>query len=77
MRKKLRLSLDTLTVESFVAVEETGERGTVAGHYLTDPNDGCTGPDTACTGLNTCQVSCFKSCPGSCKVDSCAEWACP
>jgi len=76
MTKKLKLTLDSLTVESFVAVKETGERGTVVGHYVTDPNDGCTGPETDCTGFNTCQGTCFNSCPGSCKIDSCAPWAC-
>jgi hypothetical protein len=78
MRKKLRLTLDALTVESFVAVAETEERGTVAG-YVTSPDEGCTGPDTACTGLNdTCYETCLKSCGGTCKWQTCnAPWACP
>ncbi len=77
MRKKLRLTLDALTVESFVAVEGTQERGTVAG-YVTDADEGCTGPDTACTGLNdTCYITCGKSCGGTCKWQTCnVPWAC-
>jgi hypothetical protein len=43
MRKKLRLALDALTVESFEAVAEPKERGTVAGCDLTSPDDGRTG----------------------------------
>ena len=78
MRKKLRLTLDALAVESFVALEKTEPRGTVAGYYVTNPDDGCTGPDIVCTGFNTCEQTCFESCGGTCRLASCnVPWACP
>jgi len=79
MRKKLRLTLDALTVESFVAVEKTEGRGTVAAYIVTEADEGCTGPDTNCTGFaNTCYVTCGNSCGGTCRLASCGvPWACP
>ena len=37
MNRKLRLDPETLRVESFVAIEEGGGRGTVRGHGYTEP----------------------------------------
>lgn len=47
MTKKLRLSVEDLTVESFTSVPDDGQRGTVAGYA---------------TELDTCGGSCFAWC---------------
>lgn len=61
--KKLRLTLDALTVESFAAEMQAEERGTVAGHDATE--------------INTCDT-CFNSCAGTCRWQTCnVPWACP
>jgi hypothetical protein len=78
MSKKLRLTLDALKVESFAPVEKTEGRGTVAGYDYTTPDEGCTGPDTDCSGFNTCDLTCFDSCGGTCRWNTCnVPWACP
>jgi len=63
MKKKLMLTLDALTVDSFETAAKGDERGTVAGHEATE--------------INTCGT-CFNSCPGTCKWQTCnVPWACP
>lgn len=52
MTKKLRLSLDALKVESFAALEECEQRGTVAGHAVSDLGT-CTLCGPTCVGCNT------------------------
>ncbi|HEX6371250.1 MAG TPA: hypothetical protein VF006_20195 [Longimicrobium sp.] len=60
--KKLRLSPDELTVESFEATKADGVRGTVLGE------------DSGETFQDTCQKSCY----GTCKWQTCnVPWACP
>lgn len=60
--KKLRLSLDALSVESFEARAANGERGTILAR------------DSGETFQDTCQNSCY----GTCKWQTCnAPWACP
>jgi hypothetical protein len=59
MRKKLRLSLDTLEVESFTAMPDRAQRGTVGG-YATEL---ATCDDATCEA--TCDdYTCFNSCQG-------------
>ena len=78
MRKKLRLALDALAVESFVAVEEAAGHGTVAGHDSTEADDGCSGlPDTCYnTCYPTCYNTCLRSCAGTCRWQTC-NTTCP
>ncbi|HEU0012348.1 MAG TPA: hypothetical protein VFQ45_01620 [Longimicrobium sp.] len=72
--KKMRLDLDTLSVESFDTVETPAERGTVHGHIP---------PDTYaryCSDGTTCVDSCFEctdyaSCLGTCNATECGTCA--
>jgi hypothetical protein len=56
--RKLKLELEELSVESFDTAQETEERGTVHGNYVTQ----------FCSGANG--FTCFESCGGSC-ADTC------
>jgi len=63
MKKKLALSLDALAVESFSATPGDEARGTVAGHDVTE--------------FATCGETCFSSCGGTCKYNTCnVPWQC-
>jgi hypothetical protein len=68
MKKKLRMDLKELRVESFEAVKEKEEHGTVHGHGSWGCSVTCysCGPQTC--GGNTCQ---FESCDGVCDT-----WLC-
>jgi hypothetical protein len=52
MMKKLTLSLDALKVESFAALPDFEERGTVAGHAVSELGT-CTLCGPTCVGCNT------------------------
>ena len=68
--RKLRLTLEELSVESFSTAVRPGRQGTVGGHDLSDTTcqqkfctcDTVQGP--TCEG--TCHASCGGSCDGSC-----------
>ena len=69
MNRKLRLDLDTLRVESFVATEEDGGRGTVRGHgsYTVAPYPSCArtcGASPPPPSEDFCRMS--GSCPQAC-----------
>jgi hypothetical protein len=62
MKKKLSLSLDALTVESFTSDSLRSSGGTVAGHDVT---------------ALTCPETCINSCGGTCKYNTCnVPWQC-
>ncbi|HEX6041772.1 hypothetical protein [Longimicrobium sp.] len=77
--RKLKLSLDSLQVESFAATGSEPVRGTVPGHEWTEYADescfgtcdgGCT-RDGSCvnpcgTGYASCYGTCYASCGGTC-----------
>jgi hypothetical protein len=68
MKRKLRLDLDTLQVESFAATQEGDGRGTVQGHGYTEPpypscarTCGATPPPPSedfCRMSGTCPMQC-------------------
>jgi hypothetical protein len=61
--KKLKLSLDALNVESFSAVADGGDRGTVAG-YITAIEDTCDTDVTLCDGTCVgCRTNFGPNCP--------------
>jgi hypothetical protein len=70
--RKLKLSLDTLQVESFHATVNESARGTVPGHGWTEyADESCFGTcvgnctrDGSCN--NTCNASCYGTCAGTC-----------
>jgi hypothetical protein len=79
--RKLRLSLDTLRVESFHASADRPMRGTVPAHEWTQHADeSCFGTcDTNCTrdascaggcgsGAVSCDGTCYASCNGTCNA---------
>ncbi len=74
MKKKIRIDVNDLEVESFETMQEKEERGTVKAYdswgcsascYSCDPPDTCEG--------NTCQ---FESCDGVCDSWLCSPWYC-
>ena len=81
--RKLKLSLESLDVESFQVADEAHGRGTVEAHLqYTDPRVCST--DVDCQSLNysncaTCDSTCVGTCLGqyTCEaLDSCDPWAC-
>ncbi len=62
--RKIRLDLDDLTVESFgTAQGEETKAGTVRGHDVTQPADGCASRQPGCeTYLCISWGTCFQSC---------------
>jgi len=66
--KKIRLELDALAVESFVAAERPGMRGTVRGHVSLYWED-CAVSET-CPGNWPCGVT-EQSCGGTCHEYTC------
>ena len=75
--QKLKLSLDSLQVESFHAEGARGARGTVAGHGYTEyADESCFGTCNAdCTRWGTCDGTCAGSCNGSC-ANTCGGSTC-
>jgi hypothetical protein len=68
MKRKLKLNVDALQVDSFQASDAPEGRGTVRGH---GPSAQC--PTYHCTELYagyTCPYTCAYSCDGTC-------WPCP
>jgi len=63
--RKLKLELDELSVESFETAEQTEERGTVHGHYITQF---CSRAD-GYTCFESCGGTCVETCDASC--DTC------
>ncbi|HEX5725081.1 MAG TPA: hypothetical protein VFX98_06420 [Longimicrobiaceae bacterium] len=63
--KKLKLELETLSVESFETIPPPEQRGTILGRA-----------STACSPLDTCEYSCLDpaSCAGTC---DCTGGFCP
>lgn len=71
--RKLKLSLDSLQVESFDTDASQSMRGTVAGRAVTDYPDECVTPAGTCfkncsvdATCNSCDYSCAGSCWGTC-----------
>lgn len=73
--RKLKLSLDTLQVESFHAAADEPARGTVAAHNPTvyadescfeSCNGGCSNSCGGGCGTNTAWQSCYGSCNNTC-----------
>jgi hypothetical protein len=60
---KLKLDLDSLTVESFETTEQDQREGTVHGAQATLA--------TCMHSCFTCALSCFRTCDASCQVLSC------
>lgn len=68
--RKLQLSLDELSVDSFTTSDAASGAGTVEGYISTH----CTNAGYTCNGANTClpagatcgNPTCFLSCAGSC-----------
>lgn len=62
--RKIRLDIDDLTVESFRPAEgEEKKVGTVRGHDVTQPADGCASGQLGCeTYFCFSRGTCFQSC---------------
>ena len=79
MRSKLRLDLNTLSIDSFPTSRMAAKAGTVFGEQCTCPT-ACTCPgcptcnatcDVNACGQNTAQASCNGSCDFSCNYTDC------
>ncbi|HET7232158.1 MAG TPA: hypothetical protein VFJ16_19280 [Longimicrobium sp.] len=77
--QKVKLDLDTIQVESFVANTGGGARGTVRGHLCAC----CCCNPCICTCCDTCQATCAASCQtcpdscwGTCVDPTCAGRSC-
>jgi hypothetical protein len=67
MKKKVTLSLDTLSVESFATDVSDGDaRGTVRGYITLAGQNTCGGQATCDTCGATCNLTCGLSCPDTC-----------
>jgi len=70
--KKLKLSVETLAVESFDTAWSQAERGTIEGHSGTCSPESCDywcpslRPSDCCTADPTCPASCQNTCQQSC-----------
>lgn len=79
--RKLKLSLDTLQVESFAATGNEPARGTVPGHAFTEYADescfeSCNGTCPA-NGCGSGYASCYGSCYGTCGATCYNTCGCP
>lgn len=90
--KKLRLSLDDISVESFATLPARARTGTVAAHDLSDTTCQQIICDCITNGFeHTCQNTCGNSCDGTCYAScngtcngcpdpsangTCAGWTC-
>ncbi len=88
--KKLRLSLDDISVDSFPTSSLVNRTGTVAGHGMSDTTcfqvicdcptgsgHGCVTDEPSCNG--TCDASCNGTCAASCNGGCGGEtddWSC-
>ncbi|HYW11389.1 MAG TPA: hypothetical protein VE871_05510 [Longimicrobium sp.] len=66
MNRKLKLSLDELTIDSFDTTRPAAKNGTVFGEQCTCYTQ-CT-----CPGCPTCYASCNGTCAGTC-ANTCAN----
>jgi hypothetical protein len=65
MKKKLRLDMESLRVESFAATEDGGARGTVHGQSYTEP------------GWLSCDLTCGASPPLPSSIECRGSRSCP